>query len=447
MESHTRFVVTAWRNRLELLQVRQDLYSPETSRRESAVNKVFAWRIRKPDGLPLLLDSTADIVDVILQDERGGLKHNALRLLYATAISRFVTGLADTQIELTRDRPAWFPPGKSLQLPLGLLETRHRIVHRHLPSLGELKRAAKDSLEWLWEWYWSQLDHAFSIAKPDEEMESHEAVREKLSAILKTYVKERKNEIKTRKKDPKAADNALSTYKLRFAPSSPSISTPPAQIQRILLQLLVDDKMILPTDKKLGSSMSGAYLIWSPFLLAFCTSSPPYLPIYTLLDCMISGTNAPSTSRGMVHPELDPVREGLSDWAVQILTSADWASARERGYPADKLLEDMLMQCFSEPTYWNLRTAEKLLDGGDVKYKEKWCAVLSAAKSEGVEEMDVDREGKAGTMEMMEVEKEKEKEEEVVVAPKEKIRGPRKVLGMWKPRPIGWLPPGWEDDE
>ncbi|KAH4475325.1 hypothetical protein HBH89_126470 [Parastagonospora nodorum] len=31
--------------------------------------------------------------------------------------------------------------------------------------------------------------------------------------------------------------------------------------------------------------------------------------------------------------------------------------------------------------------------------------------------------------------------------PKEKIKGPTKVVGMWKARPIGWLPEGYEDDE
>jgi ribosomal biogenesis protein LAS1 len=40
MEPHTRFAVTAWRDSQELLQLRQDLYSPETSRKEKAVNKV-----------------------------------------------------------------------------------------------------------------------------------------------------------------------------------------------------------------------------------------------------------------------------------------------------------------------------------------------------------------------------------------------------------------------
>ncbi|EAT82435.1 hypothetical protein SNOG_10100 [Parastagonospora nodorum SN15] len=83
-----QFVVTPWRDSKELLQVRHDLYGTDSIKKERAVNKVFAWRSRKPDGLPLLLDSTADIVDVLLQDQRSELKHNPLRLLYATAVSR-----------------------------------------------------------------------------------------------------------------------------------------------------------------------------------------------------------------------------------------------------------------------------------------------------------------------------------------------------------------------
>ena len=40
--------------------------------------------------LPLLLESTADLVDAVLQDERGELQLNALRMVYATAVSRYV---------------------------------------------------------------------------------------------------------------------------------------------------------------------------------------------------------------------------------------------------------------------------------------------------------------------------------------------------------------------
>ncbi|KAF1936433.1 Las1-domain-containing protein [Clathrospora elynae] len=470
MELHTQFVVTAWRNSQELLQLRQDLYSSDTSRREKAVSKVFAWRLRKPDGLPLLLDSTADIVDVLLQDQRDGLKHNALRLLYATAISRFITGLADTQIELTRDRPSWFPPGKSLQLPLILLEIRHRIVHRHLPSLAELKRAATESLEWLWEWYWGQLDHAFKAAQPVGEalvvvhgqdmgvVESQDTVLEKLQILLKTYVKERKSEIKSRKQykesiirssgNSKAAETASSTYKLRF--SNNSTTTPSTQTQRLLLKMLVDDRMMLPTDKKMGSTMSGAFLIWTPFLLAF---SSVVLPASTLLDHLLGAMNAPSTCHTTGNPEHDPIREGLRDWGLHILTSDSWTSALG---PAGKTLtETILAQCFSEPTFWNLKLAAALLDEKNAPNRELWRAVLDAVRTEdGVGEdmhvdVDVDVESieqgiPVSTKQQNHIEgvEEKEKEKE-----KEKIKGPQKVLGMWKPRPIGWMPEGWEEDE
>ncbi|KAL1797806.1 hypothetical protein ACET3X_004412 [Alternaria dauci] len=443
MESHTAFVVTAWRDRQELLQLRQDLYSPEASSREKAVNKVFAWRLRKPDGLPLLLDSTADIVDVVLQDTRGGLQHNALRLLYATAISRFITGIADTQIDLTRDRPSWFPPGKSLQLPITLLEIRHRIVHRHLPSLAELKRAAADSLEWLWEWYWGQLDHAFKTGgavvatEEDEELgvESREAVREKLQSILKAFVKERKSEIKNRKKDDtKAAETALSTYNLRFAPNA--TTTPSSQTQRVLLELLVQGKMILPTDKKMGSTMSGAFIIWTPLLRAFCTSVVDFTE---LVGHLTSFMNAPS--RDMVHPEMDPVREGLHEWVLHLVISKEWAVLRQTA--KGDVVELTLGHCFSHPTFWNLKLAEKLLEGGSVANEKSWRAVLNAARADGAgEEMDVDVQVE-GIERALPV-RENEGKEDVV---REKIKGPTKVLGMWKPKPIGWLPQGWEDDE
>ncbi|KAL5119926.1 rRNA-processing protein las1 [Pleosporales sp. CAS-2024a] len=442
MAPDSHFVVTPWRNRKDLLQVRRHLYGADSVRQEAAVNQVFAWRSRKPDGLPLLLDSTADIVDVVLQDQRDALKHNSLRLLYATALARFITGLADTQIDLVRDRPSWFPPGKSLQLPYPLLELRHRIVHRHLPSLAELKRAAQDSLDWLWEWYWSQLDYAFdgaNVAHSHEQVQGPAAVKETLQAMLKTYVKERKHEIKTRKQDAKAVENATLTYNLRYASSTTtSIPSSRVQNQNILLRLLVDDKMILPTDKKLGSSLSGAFLIWDPLLLAFCQCR--ILTLSTWLTYLGDAINQPSSA--MATSDLDPIKEGMQDWLLHILTSDAWKT-----HISSKMIEDTLTTCFSEPCYWNLRTAEALLQDEHVPNRASWLAVLEAAKNEDgggeeeeeeeeEEDMDVDDEH---VDEGMLVKQEKK--------PKEMSKGPRKVMGLWKARPIGWLPDEFEDDE
>jgi ribosomal biogenesis protein LAS1 len=297
-----------------------------------------------------------------------------------------------------------------------------------LPSLAELKRAAQDSLDWLWEWYWSQLDYAFGVAKvvePDEEFEGIEATKEKLQAILKGYVKERKNEIKSRKKDSNAAENALSTYNLRYAPSSTTI--PSARIQNILTQLLVGEKMILPTDKKLGSSMSGAFLIWDPLLLAFAQSANLLVP--TILTDLKAAMNRSSSA--MISTDMDPVREGFYEWVLHILRSDAWAACQ-----TSNTVENTLTACFSEPTHWNLKVTEALLKEKDVPNRESWRAVLEAAKSEvNGEVMEVDIEEIEQAMPVGQVQ------------PKEKIRGPTKVIGMWKAKPIGWLPEGYEDDE
>jgi ribosomal biogenesis protein LAS1 len=141
--------------------------------------------------------------------------------------------------------------------------------------------------------------------------------------------------------------------------------------------------------------------------------------------------NAPSKVGSMLSVESDPVREGLWEWAVHILRADEWAGVRTRN-----LVQDILTQCFSAPTYWNVRLAEALLEDEGVPDREQWRAVLRAARSDG-EEMEVDVEE---IDEALPVGAGKEKVQG-------KIMGPRKVMGMWKARPIGWVPVGWEEDE
>jgi ribosomal biogenesis protein LAS1 len=259
-------------------------------------------------------------------------------------------------------------------------------------------------------------------------MEGIDSVREKVQAILKTYVKERKNEIKSRKKDDRAAQHALSTYTLRYAPSSTSI--PPQRTQAVLLNLLITDKMILPADKKLGSNMSGAFLIWDPVLRAFAESK--ILPVTTTLTQLWAAMNGPRNP--MVGVESDPIKEGMYEWILHMF--------RSEGFPKPSgLVEDILAKCFSDPTYWNIRVAEALVrdEELEVKNREAWKAILQAAKSEGIKgaaDGDVEMEVDVEKIEMA-------KPAEV----KEQIQGPMKVVGMWKRRPIGWMMEEGEDDE
>lgn len=319
-----------------------------------------------------------------------------------------------------------------------------------MPSLAELKRAVQQALNWLWEWYWSHLEAAFSLptsAVRDEAGDGGtlEAVQEKLQTILRAYVKARKSEIKTKRRPDlcTAARNSLSTYNLRF--SSGATTLPSNATQNALLQLFVQGRQILPQDKRIGSSMSGAFLIWSPLLLEFCVKNPLFFQ--SLLDKVMEGMSDTDTK--------DEEREGLCDWAAYLLCSSEWAGVRgrkERG-----LREKVLGECLSELGVWNLALAQKIVHSMGSE-GEMWQMVLEAARSEtGDSMMEINKvEGVEKGVVIEDVAESRSPEavrggsaKAVMVeaaAVKGKVKGPQKVVGLWKPKPIGWLPEGWDED-
>lgn len=290
------------------------------------------------------------------------------------------------------------------------------------------------------------MDYAFQTGGNDGQddelgVESRAAVKEKLQGLLKSYVKERKNEIKRKRDQSKSAETALSTYNLHF--SANSIST-----RRVLLELLIDEKMILPSDRKLGSSMSGAFLIWTPLLLAFCVSDGSCtLSVTPLINCLLE--QLPVSRVGGSSEADDPIKEALYTWTVHILTSDDWAPARQ--ISLEKMHQDVLAQIFSLPSFWGLKLAQTLLDQGSMPNADSWYAILAAARDDGDGSVAVQTQG------VMDMDTDDVHEAALPVRnaaatammtpSKEKLRGPVKVLGMWKPRPIGWLADGWSDDE
>lgn len=324
-------------------------------------------------------------------------------------------------------------------------------MHRQMPSLGELKRAAQSALNWLWEWYWAHLEAAFGLpsTSPFHESTSSQdsGTVERLHSLLKSYAKARKSEIKAKRRSDlcTAASTAVAAYKTRF---SPSPTTPPlASTQTALLGVLVQQSLILPADKKAGSSMSGAFLVWSPLLLAFAAESASF--VAELVKQVIKEMN----DVGRREEE----REGLCEWAVYMLGSKEWAVAR--GGQERAMRERVLGECMTELGTWNLRLADGIVGGMEDGEAELWRAILDASRSEGDGEMMVTDHTKAtageseekGEMEVGVVELGPGEDAMPVesVEPNEaleKIKGPRKVVGLWKPKPIGWLPEGWDED-
>jgi ribosomal biogenesis protein LAS1 len=257
-----------------------------------------------------------------------------------------------------------------------------------------------------------------------------------MQGVLKSYVKERKAEVKRRgKADTKAAESAVASFLF--------LDVAQALKQKVLLDLLVDEKAILPADKKLGSNMSGAFLIWTPFLLALCKATPVFL--HSFLERMVD--ILASTVPGMLSVESEPGRDGLYEWCTHILASNEWKETRQRtqnmsnsGTGAEaRLLEHALGLCFTTPTLWTLKLADAILQNKNVVGRESWLAILEAARSEDVD-MEIE-----GSVPLQDVEMQVDNPP-LIAAPIEsaktvvpKMRGPQKRVGLWKPLHIGTL--------
>jgi len=328
-----------------------------------------------------------------------------------------------------------------------------------MPSLVGLKRAARTALGWLWDWYWTQLDAAFGLASslPTAALDQDTGSIDKLHSILKSYVKSRKQEIKAKRRADlcTSAATAWSTYTLRFAPSGGN-TLPSTATQNALIELLVAEPSasIVPADRKAGSSMAGAFLVWSLFLRLCCANSPTFFP--QLRDRVTAEMN--SQARSEEH------EEALCAWAVHMLVDREWCEAR--GSAERAIREKVLGECVTELGTWNLRLAEGIVGVLDDGERDMWTAILDASRTEsggGVGVVGaVEKEETMDKEDEMEVDVQSEEESVVEAVPPaedgkpeapaaavstgEKIQGPQKVVGLWKPKPIGWLPDGWDED-
>ncbi|KAI1647233.1 Las1-domain-containing protein [Daldinia loculata] len=171
-----QYIHTPWRDRGELLRVRQQFYPAgtgstadsrdeghggekgraEEAAKQHAVSRVSMWMQR--GGCPHLVESTALLVAALLSDvrETRATSSYAIRAAYAAAFSRFVTGLLDSQQDKQR-KMSMYSIAKTIGLPATFVELRHQATHEQLPSLSKLRTAAKKALVWIWDYYWKNL--------------------------------------------------------------------------------------------------------------------------------------------------------------------------------------------------------------------------------------------------------------------------------------------------
>ncbi|MCJ1456405.1 Cytoplasmic glyoxalase II [Mycoblastus sanguinarius] len=84
----------------------------------------------------------------------------ALQASYITAISRFVTGLLDSQQD-AKYKVSMYAKAQQIGLPAVFVDLRHEATHGDMPSLTNLRSAASRALQWLWLDFWKTLDERY----------------------------------------------------------------------------------------------------------------------------------------------------------------------------------------------------------------------------------------------------------------------------------------------
>ncbi|KAI5924305.1 Las1-like-domain-containing protein [Camillea tinctor] len=284
-----QYIHTPWRDRLELLKVRQQFYpsaslSPSPakaittstttitlfseskvdhddedqrdengdvtveSQRQDAVSRVSMWTQR--GGCPHLVESTALLTAAILIDlhetrSRANNSSYAIRAAYSAAFSRFVTGLLDSQQDKQR-KLSMYSIAKTIGLPATFVELRHQATHEHLPSLTKLRSAAKKALAWIWDYYWKDLARGDDDAKAAESNQCKEV-------LLRYLGEEQPGQAKALQKQLKQWDDAVLLQALADIGDS---SEDPRTILRSL-QLsrgILDGTLAAPAASKLEAS-------------------------------------------------------------------------------------------------------------------------------------------------------------------------------------------------
>ncbi|KAF2489908.1 Las1-domain-containing protein [Lophium mytilinum] len=368
-----RFIVTPWRDLAELMKIRGQLYQfgefEQDDRRQEAVNQVLAWRTRKAD-FPLALESTCVLVEATVQDGGGVLSTHSVRMLYASAISRFVTGFCDTTQD-TSYKQSMHQRAAELKLPLSLVEIRHEITHRDLPSLIRLRENAKKSLDWLWRWYWLQLEVMFDTPDETTKQRNVDGARDDLQVALNAYVPSRIDDIRNKTTQKSTPAEVARTEIIRICQGK-------EECLQLLAELLTTPngkaKCLIPAEK--ASSMDGAYLIWDKLLLQLHTHQVGFLSI--LLTQMVDFLSEPSAKNG----SYETIKDALFEWILHFLSQKPWKACL--GKSQITLTEEVLAKCLLSVTTWTTKLADALVKKGDKEFQKDWMPLVEIAEGREV---------------------------------------------------------------
>jgi ribosomal biogenesis protein LAS1 len=124
-------------------------------------------------------------------------------------------------------------------MPEAWVELRHEITHGQVPDLRTLEHCVQASLLWLWDFFWVKID------APSADVGHELGTVAEIRNTLKSFVRSRRNEIKTGKSDKPDASSAkiVSRQLTRFLKKGKGKTL-------TLISVLLEERMMLPSQKQ-----------------------------------------------------------------------------------------------------------------------------------------------------------------------------------------------------
>lgn len=156
---HGGLKLVPWESWQQWNRVRESVFSSSPALVSAALDKIAAWRAR--GSLPVAVEVTGDLISIQMSDpffsgsssSKGSpITDEMLRLMYAMAIMRLVNGVVDQSKKQNSMSVAL--RAEAAGLPRMLVDIRHEVAHKELPSISYLQLASQQALEWLKLQYW-----------------------------------------------------------------------------------------------------------------------------------------------------------------------------------------------------------------------------------------------------------------------------------------------------
>ncbi|GAA6073144.1 ribosomal biogenesis protein LAS1L [Tachysurus ichikawai] len=260
--------VVAWMNKAEWEQVVDYLHSHEPTLQTHALQRVSAWKGRFGPSTPVAVESTANLVRCQILDRSGKLERDDLVLLYGMALTRFIN------LILERKQGRVAKPlrrlASTMKIPEWIVNLRHEITHRRLPTLKWCRKGCEFVLNWLQQQFWSRQlsslsDWNSSSEEEDNEEESTKWQEEdfmKRQKEIERHKRARELIISYEREQFQVFEDLLTQGSGRgsWPNASADLSWILAQIQQLnsetrdaVINTLVQDGFLIPTTEQLES--------------------------------------------------------------------------------------------------------------------------------------------------------------------------------------------------